>query len=72
MGSNFDDKKRIRTQSEGERGFKRKKRDFICRVLVVLACKWGIDRGWKENEKKVGEKKKTQKERRKEGVSRVP
>lgn len=67
LGSNFDDKKRIRTRSEGERGFKGKKGDFICRVLVVLACEWGIDRGWKEGEKKVGGKK-TMKERRKEGV----
>lgn len=51
---------------KGKEALRGEKRDFICRVLVVLACEWGIDRGWNEGEKKVDEKK--VKERRKEGV----
>lgn len=38
------------------RGFKREKRDFMV-VLVVLDCGWEIDKGWKQGEKKAGEKK---------------
>ena len=33
---------------KGKEALRGKKRDFICRVLVVLACEWGIDRGWNE------------------------
>lgn len=29
---------------KGKEALRGKQRDFICRVLVVLACEWGIDR----------------------------
>lgn len=49
---------------KGKEALRGEKSDFICRVLIVLACEWGIDRGWKEGGEKAGEKT-TTKERKK-------
>lgn len=51
---------------KGKEALRGEKGDFICRVLVVLACEWWIDGGWKDREKKAGGKK--MEKRRKEGV----
>lgn len=71
LGSNFDDKKRIRTRSEGERGFQGKKGISFAGFWLCWSVSVGIDKGWKKGEKKVDEKKNCV-EMEERGRSRVP